>query len=148
MIKTVLLKPEEFKNHLKVTGTRIIEKEVQVEVKTGLFGGTTMETRKEEIEVDVFGLDEDSISKYPKDVVEQIKKGGHTPNGYLHPMFNGGIFHIPFETFARGFGYTLTDFYNKNKITQKNLISLEYCKKECGNSCDITGAYVTWDNKK
>lgn len=147
MIKTILLEPELFNNILKVTGTKIIEEEVQVKIK-GLFGRTTIETRKENKEKQVFGLDEEILSKYPQDVVEQIKKGGHTSEGYF--QFVGFRFHsvaTPFKEFKRGFAYTLTDFYNKNKITQDNLISLEYCKKEGKDSCDITGAYVTWENE-
>jgi len=147
MIKTVFLVPEEFENVLKVTGTKIIEKEVTMPVKTGFFGRTKMGTRKDSKEVCLYDLDEELISKYPPDVMDQIKLGGHVSDGY--PEYcRFSIAHFPNKLFTREFGYTLTDFYNKNQITQDNLISLEYCKKEGKNSCDVTGAYVTWEDKK
>lgn len=155
MIKTKLLEPESFISVLKPTGkVYVTERDKEIKMaKCGIFGGTRKETIIVKHECQELGLDEELLNTFPIDVQEQIRKNGvDDPKGYLYysnfGWGSGGISSSNEKYFDRSFDNTVNDFTKKNKITKKNLISMEYCKKECDNTCTITGAYISWDDGK
>ena len=148
MIQTQLLPQEVFYNILKPNGVEIIEKETTVKERTGFFGTTVDKKIIEKKEIELVCLDEDLISTFPSDIIDQIRNDDDKPStrGYKSYGFGfrGYTVYNNERAYRREFAYTLNEFYSNHHIIKDNLISLEYCK----DGCRVSGAYITWDDGK
>ena len=147
MIQTQLLQQEVFTNILKPNGIKIIEREKTVKERTGFFGRSEDKKIIEKKEIELKCLDDDLISTFPHDIVDQVRNDDRPPSDRGYESYGIGYGRTVYSsnrTYRREFSYTLNEFYKKHNIIKNSLINLEYCK----DGCRVSGAYITWDDGK